>query len=168
MDPESSSESELSLVELSRVTEVPARTIRYYIARGLLPGPDRAGRGAAYGPEHVERLRSIRRLQRQGLSLVEIRRRLVPGDQPVEPPAPEPWLSYRISDDVTVTVRADAPPWRLHRVEQFLAEAVVRLGKTEAPVASTPPPWPDEADAHPGEIEDAPPGPAGEPSMGEE
>jgi DNA-binding transcriptional MerR regulator len=52
----------LDINTLSRETGVPVRTIRYYLAKGLLPS---AGRGpsASYGPGHRDRLRLIRRLQ---------------------------------------------------------------------------------------------------------
>ena len=47
------------LAELAEKAGLPGRTIRFYIARGLLPGPLKAGRGAAYGQEHLDRLREI-------------------------------------------------------------------------------------------------------------
>jgi DNA-binding transcriptional MerR regulator len=49
-------------------------TVRYYQSRGLLPQPQREGRVAWYGPEHVERIRQIRDLQKKGLTLAAIRR----------------------------------------------------------------------------------------------
>lgn len=52
------------------------RTIRYYVAQGLLPPPDGVGAGAYYTDAHLARLRLIRRLQRQHQPLSEIRQRL--------------------------------------------------------------------------------------------
>jgi DNA-binding transcriptional MerR regulator len=52
------------------------RTIRYYVAQGLLPPPDGVGAGAHYTDAHLARLRLIRRLQRQHQPLSEIRQRL--------------------------------------------------------------------------------------------
>jgi DNA-binding transcriptional MerR regulator len=52
------------------------RTIRYYVAQGLLPPPDGLGAGAHYTDAHLARLRLIRRLQRQHQPLSEIRQRL--------------------------------------------------------------------------------------------
>jgi len=49
-------------------------TVRYYQSRGLLPQPEREGRVAWYGPEHAERIRQIRSLQKKGLTLAAIRR----------------------------------------------------------------------------------------------
>jgi DNA-binding transcriptional MerR regulator len=66
----------MSLIELAGVAGVTPRTVRYYIAQGLLPGPDELGRGARYGQGHLDRLALIRRLQREHLPLAEIRARL--------------------------------------------------------------------------------------------
>jgi DNA-binding transcriptional MerR regulator len=60
--------------QLAATCEVSVDTIRYYQARGLLPLPDKEGRVAWYRPEHVERIRRIRALQAQGLTLAAIRR----------------------------------------------------------------------------------------------
>ncbi len=117
----------LSLVELAEESGVPARTIRYYIARGLLEGPDMAGRGASYGEKHLERLRAIRALQGKGLTLAEIARRLSGGGTARDlPPSVACW-QYQVAPDVTVLVRAESPPWRLRRVHaalRALAEAL--------------------------------------------
>jgi Ca-activated chloride channel family protein len=40
-----------------------ARTVRYYVQRGLLPAAAFRGKDTAYGHEHLVRLRAIRRLQ---------------------------------------------------------------------------------------------------------
>lgn len=58
--------------ELVRESDVPRRTIRYYVQRDLLPPPHGAGRGHYYTADHLERLRRIRQLQEQGRSLDEI------------------------------------------------------------------------------------------------
>ena len=64
------------LQELSGRAGVTPRTVRYYIQQGLLPAPGMTGPGAKYGQAHLDRLRLIRRLQREHLPLAEIRRRI--------------------------------------------------------------------------------------------
>jgi DNA-binding transcriptional MerR regulator len=64
---------EFSIGELARRASVTPRTIRYYVEIGLLPPPSGAGRASAYGPEHLERLDLIKKLQAYRLSLEEIR-----------------------------------------------------------------------------------------------
>jgi DNA-binding transcriptional MerR regulator len=76
MIPEMDNESRYSLAGLARVTGVTPRTVRYYIAQGLLPGANETGPGASYDGRHLTRLRLIRELQRQHLPLAEIRSRL--------------------------------------------------------------------------------------------
>jgi DNA-binding transcriptional MerR regulator len=60
--------------QLATACEVSVDTVRYYQARGLLPQPDKEGRVAWYRAEHADRIRQIRALQRQGLTLAAIRR----------------------------------------------------------------------------------------------
>jgi DNA-binding transcriptional MerR regulator len=69
-------ENEYTLQDLADLTGVTARTIRFYVAQGLLPSPGRVGPGVTYGPGHLARLRLIRQLQREHLPLAEIRSRL--------------------------------------------------------------------------------------------
>jgi DNA-binding transcriptional MerR regulator len=65
-----------SLVELTEAADVSPRTVRYYIAEGLLPPPEGAGPRATYTREHLDRLLLIGRLKEAFLPLREIRRRL--------------------------------------------------------------------------------------------
>ena len=65
-----------TLSDLARLADVTPRTIRYYVAQGLLPSPEAAGPATRYGEGHLLRLRLIRRLQRDHLPLAEIRARL--------------------------------------------------------------------------------------------
>lgn len=50
----------LSLDDLARESDIPERTIRSYIARGLLPQPLGRGRASSYGEEHRTRLLFIK------------------------------------------------------------------------------------------------------------
>jgi DNA-binding transcriptional MerR regulator len=72
----SSTTSSFTLADLSRLADVTARTVRYYVAQGLLPSPGQAGPGARYPESALSRLRLIRELQRNHLPLAEIRARL--------------------------------------------------------------------------------------------
>jgi DNA-binding transcriptional MerR regulator len=64
----------LRVEELAGRADVSVDTIRFYQKRRLVPPPERRGRIAWYGTEHVERLAQIRDLQRRGFSLAVIRR----------------------------------------------------------------------------------------------
>lgn len=65
-----------NLQDLADLADVSPRTVRYYVAQGLLPSPGQVGPGAHYSDGHLARLRLIRRLQREHLPLAEIRARL--------------------------------------------------------------------------------------------
>jgi DNA-binding transcriptional MerR regulator len=65
-----------TLTELTGLAGVTPRTVRYYLAQGLLSSAGTPGPGAKYGDGHLARLRLIRRLQKEHLPLAEIRERL--------------------------------------------------------------------------------------------
>jgi DNA-binding transcriptional MerR regulator len=123
---------EWSLAELAEEVGLPARTVRFYIGKGLMPGPKKAGRGASYGREHLERLQEIQRLQGEGLTLAEIALR---GEvvESLSLPEPEAWWSYGIADGVEVRVRADQAPWRLRQIQRALAELGKKLDNDVSP-----------------------------------
>ncbi|MEZ4298305.1 MAG: MerR family transcriptional regulator [Polyangiaceae bacterium] len=64
------------LEELAALAGVSARTVRYYVQRGLLPAPEFRGKDTAYGREHLLRLHAVKRLQEAHLALDEIQVRL--------------------------------------------------------------------------------------------
>ncbi len=122
---------EWSLAELAELAGVPARTIRFYISRGLLPRPAGGGRAAVYTPEHRERLDAIRKLQARGMMLHDIARELGSERRPALP-QPASWWQYPVADGVTVSVRTDQAPWRLRRIQDALAEFTARLARDTA------------------------------------
>jgi DNA-binding transcriptional MerR regulator len=70
-------EPTLTVDELAARAGVTVRTVRFYSSKGLLPppviGPRRVGH---YSQEHLARLALIEELQRQGMTLAAIERRL--------------------------------------------------------------------------------------------
>jgi DNA-binding transcriptional MerR regulator len=117
----------LSLAELSERTAVPPRTVRFYIAQGLLPGPLRSGRGAIYGNVHLQLLNRIKALQAKGKTLAEVAFALSPGPGRRELAEPVAWLEYELSDEVVVRVRSGIAPWRHKMIRNVLAEAAAKL-----------------------------------------
>lgn len=77
---------EYSLTELAKLADVTPRTIRFYIAQGLLAAPASLGPKTRYSDEHLERLLAIKRLQAAHQPLAEIRQQLRAGSL-VEPPS---------------------------------------------------------------------------------
>src|SRR5712672_2360572 len=105
-----------TLAELSEESSIPARTIRFYIARGLLDGPVKAGRGAVYTAEHLARLEKIKELQAKGRMLAEIAHDLNGGTPAQGAVQPSQWWQHVIQEDVMVWVRGDVSPWRLKQI----------------------------------------------------
>ena len=64
----------LSIGDLAKATGTKVVTIRYYEQVGLLPEPTRTeGNYRAYSPEHLRRLRFIRRCRDLGFTLDQVR-----------------------------------------------------------------------------------------------
>lgn len=77
----------LTIDELAGRAGVSVRTLRFYTAKGLLPGPTLGPRRVGlYGDDHLARLALIEELQRQGLTLAAVDRYLdqLPADITVD------------------------------------------------------------------------------------
>jgi DNA-binding transcriptional MerR regulator len=123
-------EKGISLADLAEEVGIPARTIRFYIARGLIPGPQKAGRGATYTKVHGTQLRGIKKLQAKGLTLNEVARSLAgKTNKAVQAPPPSAWWQYPVADEVVVSVKANVSPWRLREVQRAVREMAVTLNK---------------------------------------
>src|ERR1035438_3819490 len=113
---------EMTLAELAEASGLAARTIRFYIARGLLDGPVKAGRAAAYTEEHLARLEKIKKLQAQGRMLSEIGRSLAGAAAERHAATPTAWWRHAIADDVVVMTRSDVSPWRTRQIREAIDE----------------------------------------------
>jgi DNA-binding transcriptional MerR regulator len=76
MELAQSTDNTFSLDELATLTDVPRRTVRYYIELGLLEGAEGETRAARYTRRHLETLLQIRRLTAEGVALSRIKQRL--------------------------------------------------------------------------------------------
>ncbi|MCC6917584.1 MAG: MerR family transcriptional regulator [Alphaproteobacteria bacterium] len=120
----------MKMRELELRSGVGRETIRFYIREGLLPEPDRLARNVArYGETHVERLRTIKRLQDERFLPLDVIRRVLAGDPDavpaeivpfpdlaaliaarlgVAPSEPDVPLASLINDDPVVAADAEA------------------------------------------------------------
>ena len=99
-------QSNIQIGELSRRTALSIDAIRLYERRKLLPPAFRsAGRFRLYTADDVERLRFVRRMQRLGFSLKEIRELTgIRGDKAHACPAVRQFLKSKLAE-VTVKIR---------------------------------------------------------------
>jgi DNA-binding transcriptional MerR regulator len=134
------------LDELADEAGVSARTVRYYVQRGLLPGPTFRGKDSSYGQEHLVRLRAIKRLQEQFLPLDAIQEALaqrtieqierlvdgrdvlspVPVSTPpsaVESPRKATWQRFSITPGLELHLESDAPEHVRRLAEKLMNEA---------------------------------------------
>lgn len=66
----------MTIGELAQMAGVTVRTVRFYVAGGVLPPGVKRGRKRVYTDEHLDRLRLILLMKKQFLPLREIRRRI--------------------------------------------------------------------------------------------
>jgi DNA-binding transcriptional MerR regulator len=109
-----------SLNDLAEKSGIPQRTIRFYIARGLLAGPGEVGRYAVYTQEHLDRLLDIKAKKQSGLLLYEIA--VHEKGVPEFVSEPTSWMEFNISNDVKISVRSDIAPWRMKQIKKVIGE----------------------------------------------
>ncbi|MFI5777152.1 MerR family transcriptional regulator [Nocardia sp. NPDC051570] len=73
--------AEFTIDELAREAGTTVRSVRVYHERGVLPPPQVKGRTGFYGPEHLNRVRTISRLLDRGIKLNGIRELLEAWDR---------------------------------------------------------------------------------------
>lgn len=98
-----------SIDELATLAGVTPRTVRYYIAEGLLDRPEGEKRGAHYLRRHLEQLLLIRRWTDAGLSLERVRELIAgaledPPRQRAMPGSVEVWSRMTLADGLEVHV----------------------------------------------------------------
>lgn len=96
-----------SIDALSTLAGVTPRTVRYYIAQGLLDRPEGEKRGAHYVRRHLEQLLLVRRWTDAGLSLDRVRELIAgaPEDPPrraAPPGSVEVWSRVTVADGLEV------------------------------------------------------------------
>lgn len=123
----------LHLDELAKAAGVSARTVRYYISRGLLPGPTMMGRKAHYTEVHLDILKRIVAAQAEGNSLDQIKNAFITNGYTVESSVPDPTitLTYNLAPDVGVLVKNDISSHRKRLVHQALATFARAVRVTE-------------------------------------
>jgi DNA-binding transcriptional MerR regulator len=141
-------ESRYTLTELADLAIVTPRTIRYYIAQGLLSGPASSGPGAKYGDDDLARLRLIKRLQAEHLPLAEIRQRLAGvSDEALDaffrtpPPAPQDSALEYIRRITSQPRAAEAPA--LYRMAALTDAPTDPAAPEPLPAMAPPAPVPD-------------------------
>jgi len=147
----------LSLDMLASLAGITPRTVRYYIAEGLVSRPQGEKRGAHYTRRHLEQLLLIRRWTDAGLSLERVRALSAgaPEDAPPRPAAPgavEVWSRLTLADGLEVHVE----PGRAGLTPEQLRHLVRGIGALyrEARAAMAPGKQPDATPSPSGKNDD--------------
>ena len=127
-----------SIDEIASLCGVTPRTVRYYIAEGLLERPQGEKRGAHYLQRHLEQLLLIRRWTEAGLSLERIAELIAgapqdPAPRTVQPGTVEVWSRITLADGLELQVepgRADLSPAQLRAFVKEVTAAYRRVRAT--------------------------------------
>lgn len=141
---EAATAERFSIDELSMLAGVTPRTVRYYIAEGLVDRPVGEKRGAHYVRRHLEQLLLIRRWTDAGLSLERVRelKSGTPEDPAPRRAAPgsiEVWSRVTVADGLEIHVepsRADLTPDQMRSLVRGIS-ALYRQVRTSGPGAPT-------------------------------
>lgn len=126
-----STDRQFSLDELCALTELPKRTIRYYIQLGLVARPLGETRAAHYTGAHLDQLLRIRAWSAAGVSLERIRELLAGGAASAPSPRRGPgtvevWSHLVISDGVELMVEPGRAGLSTEQIRQLHA-GILRL-----------------------------------------
>ena len=114
--------------ELCSQVELPVRTVRYYIQKGLVSPPEGSRKGAYYTQKHLNELLAIRKWQRAGLSLERIRELLCDGiTEPGQLPPPrgrrpgdlEVWSKLFVKDGLEIHLEPRMAGMSPEQVREF-------------------------------------------------
>ena len=115
-----------TLIEISTLVDLPARTIRYYIQMGLLDKPLGVGRGSHYDQYHLEKLIAIKKWSDAGLSLERISELLSVDEQTDVPPLKprqsgeiEVWSHLHVNDGIEINIEPGRAGLSPEQVREF-------------------------------------------------
>jgi DNA-binding transcriptional MerR regulator len=126
-----------SIDELSALAGVTPRTVRYYIAEGLLDRPAGEKRGAHYLRRHLEQLLLVRRWTEAGLSLDRVRELIAgaPEDPPrraAPPGSVEVWSRVTVADGLEVHLEPGRAGLTPEQVRAFIRGLTALYRQTRA------------------------------------
>jgi DNA-binding transcriptional MerR regulator len=138
MPTDPSTPTRYNIHDLATLASVPTRTVRFYIAQGLLDRPFGAKRGAWYEDRHLQQLLLIRRWTDTGLSLDRVREFQAGSPEeapprPVKPGMVEVWSRVTLADGLEVQLepgRADMTP---EQVRAFIQEVKLAYRRVREP-----------------------------------
>jgi DNA-binding transcriptional MerR regulator len=141
MELAQSTDKKFSIEELQDLTQVPRRTIRYYIELGLVERPIGETRAAYYTWRHLQQLLAIREMTEAGLTLDAVRRRLAAAEREGKEPGAAPAASVvtlpsievrshlRLAPGVELVIEPGAAQLSPEQLRRLLREALEALAR---------------------------------------
>jgi len=120
--------------ELCSLVELPIRTVRFYIQKGLVSSPEGSRKGAYYTQKHLDELLAIRKWQRAGLSLERIRELMFEGvTEPGHIPPPrgrrpgdlEVWSKLFVKEGLEIHLEPKMAGMSPEQVREFCRRVMV-------------------------------------------
>lgn len=142
--PSQSTPERFSIDELSTLAGVTPRTVRYYIAEGLVDRPEGEKRGSHYLRRHLEQLLVIRRWTDAGVSLDRVRELLAgaPEDRAPRRSAPgavEVWSRVTVADGLEVHIEPGRAGLTSEQVRAVARGITALYRQVRSPEAGKPP-----------------------------
>lgn len=143
---EATPQERFSLEALSMLAGVTPRTVRYYIAEGLVDRPVGEKRGAHYVKRHLEQLLLIRRWTDAGLSLDRVRELLAgapedPTPRRTAPGSIEVWSRITVADGLEIHLepgRADLTPDQMRELVRSISALYRQVRASSGAPETTP------------------------------
>jgi DNA-binding transcriptional MerR regulator len=138
MPTDPSTPTRYNIHDLATLASVPTRTVRFYIAEGLIDRPHGAKRGAWYEDRHLQQLLMIRRWTDAGLSLERVRELQAgsPEEAPprrVKPGTVEVWSRVTLADGVEVQLEPRRAGMTPEQVRAFIQEVKLAYRRVREP-----------------------------------
>ena len=125
MPTDPSTPTRYNIHDLATLASVPTRTVRFYIAEGLIDRPHGAKREAWYEDQHLQQLLLIRRWTDAGLSLERVRELQAGSPEEAPPQSSQPgtvevWSRVTLADGVEVQVEPGRAGMSPEQVRDFI------------------------------------------------
>jgi DNA-binding transcriptional MerR regulator len=116
--------------DLSELTGLTRRTIRFYIQEGIIEPPAGRGRGGFYFDSHLSDLSKIKELQEKGLNLESIKNIINSKDYSADRESGEipsagrlsrqVWAKYELAEGIELNIRRDIETKNIKKIDEII------------------------------------------------
>jgi DNA-binding transcriptional MerR regulator len=126
-----------TLEDLCSLTDLPKRTVRYYMQIGLVDRPEGETKGAYYLTRHLDQLVQVKRLAQAGVNLERIKEVLDGAQAPVPARQPEPGdiavkSHVHIAQGIELTIDPHRSGLTAEEIRKLVKSIVNVIGQSKA------------------------------------